>query len=172
MIVNLSASSANLIMRFCKAGTAGLPTSIAKSPRATMMPSLSAMMLSKAPGMMASARSTFAMVFTLPTPCFVLAASANWRAYAISAPSFGKLIAKKSTPIAIAASKSAISFSVKAGAVKPPPARLIPLLLESGPPCSTRVKISPPFTFSTRNTTKPSLSKRRSPGLTSVGNSL
>ena len=80
MIVNLSASSAHLIMRFCSAGTAGLPTSIAKSPRATMMPSLSAIMLLSAAGSMASARSTFAMVRTLPTPYLALAASANLRA--------------------------------------------------------------------------------------------
>ena len=159
-------------MRLCKAGTAAFPTSMARSPRATIMPSLSAMILLRASGSIASARSTLAIVLTLPTPYLALAASASLRAYAISAPSFGKLIAKKSTPIAIAESKSAMSFSVSAGAVKPPPARLMPLLLESGPPCSTSVKISPPLTLSTRNTTSPSLSKRRSPGFTSFGNSL
>ena len=159
-------------MRFCNAGTAALPTSIARSPRATIMPSLCSIMLLSALGSIASARSTLAMVRTLLTPYLALAASASLRAYAISAPSFGKLIAKKSTPIAIAASRSVISFSVSAGAVKPPPARLIPLLFESGPPCSTSVKISPPLTLSTRSTTKPSFNKRRSPGFTSLGSSL
>ena len=80
VIVNLSASSASLIMRFCKAGTAALPTSMAKSPRATIMPSLSAIMLLSASISIASARSTFAIVRTLPTPCLMLAASANLRA--------------------------------------------------------------------------------------------
>ena len=80
VIVNLSASSAKAIILFCNAGTAALPTSIAKSPRATIMPSLSAMMLSKAAGTIASARSTFAIVRTLPTPYLALAASASLRA--------------------------------------------------------------------------------------------
>ena len=80
VIVNLSASKAKRIMRFCKAGTAGLPTSIAKSPRATIMPSLSAIILSSAPGAIASARSTLAIKRALPLPCLTLAASASLRA--------------------------------------------------------------------------------------------
>ena len=40
VMTTLSNSRAILIMRFCNAGTAALPTSTARSPRATMMPSL------------------------------------------------------------------------------------------------------------------------------------
>ena len=43
----LSSSSAILIMRFCSAGTAALPTSTARSPRATMMPSEALRMASR-----------------------------------------------------------------------------------------------------------------------------
>jgi len=42
----LSISRAMRIIRFCRAGTAALPTSTARSPRATMMPSLALRMAS------------------------------------------------------------------------------------------------------------------------------
>src|SRR2546429_242626 len=42
-----------------------------------------------------------------------------------------------------------MSFAVSAGAVRPPPSRLMPLLFESAPPTSTRVVISLPSTTST-----------------------
>ena len=51
-------SRARLIMRFCNAGTAALPTSTAKSPRATIMPSDAKIISSKFS--IASTRSIFA----------------------------------------------------------------------------------------------------------------
>jgi hypothetical protein len=47
VITTLSCSRARRIMRFCSAGTAALPTSTARSPRATMMPSLALRMDSR-----------------------------------------------------------------------------------------------------------------------------
>ena len=47
VITTLSSSRARRIMRFCSAGTAALPTSTARSPRATMMPSLARRMASR-----------------------------------------------------------------------------------------------------------------------------
>ena len=59
VMTTLSCLCAKRIMRFCKAGTAALPTSTAKSPRATMMPSLACKMFSSSG--MASARSILAI---------------------------------------------------------------------------------------------------------------
>ena len=81
VIVSLLASSAILIMRFCSAGTAALPTSTARSPRATMMPSV-ASRISLSIGI-ASARSIFAMMSGF-TPCFSPAMVASWRAISTS----------------------------------------------------------------------------------------
>ena len=88
-----SISRAILIMRFCSAGTVAAPTSTAKSPRATMMPSLAFKMLSSAG--IASLRSIFAMSAGL---CFQgsPATLANCRAISMSVEFFGKLTAKYS----------------------------------------------------------------------------
>ena len=68
-------------MRFCSAGTAALPTSTARSPRATMMPS-AASRISFSSGI-ASARSILAMICGF-TPCFSPAIVASWRAISTS----------------------------------------------------------------------------------------
>ena len=60
VMTNLSEARAIRIMRFCKPGTAAFPTSTAKSPRATMMPS-EASKISCSKGM-ASARSILAII--------------------------------------------------------------------------------------------------------------
>ncbi len=60
VITTLSISRASLIMRFCSAGTAALPTSTARSPRATMMPSLAFRMASSTG--IASLRSILAII--------------------------------------------------------------------------------------------------------------
>ena len=60
VMVTLSSSRAMRIMRFCSAGTAALPTSTARSPRATMMPSLALRMASS--WGMASLRSILAII--------------------------------------------------------------------------------------------------------------
>ena len=59
VMTTLSISRAMRIMRFCSAGTAALPTSTARSPRATMMPSLALRMFSSCG--MASLRSILAI---------------------------------------------------------------------------------------------------------------
>ncbi len=58
-----------------------------------------------------------------------------------------------------------MSLAVSAGAVRPPPWRLMPLLFDSSPPTLTVVKISWPTTRSTISTIRPSLSSSLSPGL-------
>ena len=68
-------------MRFCSAGTAASPTSTARSPRATMMPS-DASRISRSFGM-ASARSIFAMICGF-MPCFSPAIDVSWRAISTS----------------------------------------------------------------------------------------
>ncbi len=63
VITSLFDSRAMRIMRFCSAGTAALPTSTARSPRATMMPSEASRMSCSAG--IASARSILAIIFGL-----------------------------------------------------------------------------------------------------------
>ena len=86
----LSNSRAILIMRFCSAGTAALPTSTAKSPRATMMPS-EARKISSSLGI-ASARSILAISPGL-WPNSAAATLHNWRAISMSVAHLGKLTA-------------------------------------------------------------------------------
>ena len=90
VMATLSISRAILIMRFCNAGTAALPTSTAKSPRATMMPSLARKISSK--WGMASKRSILAI-----SPGLCLKGSAatlqSWRAISMSVAFLGKLTA-------------------------------------------------------------------------------
>ena len=86
-------SRARRIMRFCKAGTAALPTSTAKSPRATMMPSDASMISSKFS--IASIRSildTKPGCTLMPKAAHSLATAS--RAMCISAAFFTKLTAK------------------------------------------------------------------------------
>ena len=59
---------------------------------------------------------------------------------------FGNDTATKSTPSDIAVRMSSMSLAVSAGAVRPPPWRLIPLLFDSSPPIFTVVWISLPIT--------------------------
>ena len=60
---------------------------------------------------------------------------------------------------------SSMSFSVSAAADRPPPLRLMPLLLDSTPPCTTLQMISVPLTSSTQNSMRPSSSSRVTPAL-------
>ena len=59
---------------------------------------------------------------------------------------------------------SSMSFAVSAGAVRPPPRRLMPLLFDSVPPSSTRVTMRGPLTASTLRRISPSSSSRIAPG--------
>ena len=92
VMTNLSAAVANLIMRFCSAGTAALPTSTARSPLATIIPSEAAIMPSNTPGSIASARSILAIKRT-SCPFFEVCELASSRANSISCAFFGKLMA-------------------------------------------------------------------------------
>jgi hypothetical protein len=82
VIVSLLRSRASRIIRFCSPGTAALPTSTARSPRATMIPS-DASMISSSAGI-ASARS----IFAIRSPC-PFAARRSWRAMYMSSLFFG-----------------------------------------------------------------------------------
>ena len=64
VIVTLLSSLAMRIMRFCSAGTAASPTSTARSPRATMIPSDAFRISSRLP--IASKRSIFAIISARP----------------------------------------------------------------------------------------------------------
>ena len=90
VIATLSISRAILIMRFCSAGTAALPTSTAKSPRATMMPSEARKISSK--WGIASKRSILAIK---PGLCLNGSAATlhNCRAISMSVAFLGKLTA-------------------------------------------------------------------------------
>ena len=87
VIVTLLRSRAARIIRFCSPGTAALPTSTARSPRATMMPS-DASMISSSAGI-ASARSIFAISSALPP-----AARSSCRAMYMSSLLFGNETAR------------------------------------------------------------------------------
>lgn len=97
---------------------------------------------------------------------------ASWRAISMSVAFLGNDTAMYSTPIAMAVRMSSMSFAVSAGAVSPPPWRLMPLLFESSPPTLTTVWISSPTTRETVSTMSPSLSSSTSPDLRSRGRSL
>ena len=91
VMASLFDARAILIMRFCKAGTAALPTSTAKSPRATMMPSDASRISCRAG--MASARSILAIIIGLwwyASPAIL----ASWRAISMSVAHFGKEMAR------------------------------------------------------------------------------
>ncbi len=91
VMTTLSISRAMRIMRFCSAGTDALPTSTARSPRATMMPSLAFRMDSRLG--IASVRSILAIIAGLwrfDSP----ATLASWRAISMSVAFFGKLTAR------------------------------------------------------------------------------
>ena len=90
VMTTLSISRAIRIMRFCSAGTAALPTSTARSPRATMMPS-EALRIASSVGI-ASARSILAIspgLWRHSSP----ATLHSWRAISMSVAFFGKLTA-------------------------------------------------------------------------------
>jgi hypothetical protein len=97
---------------------------------------------------------------------------ASWRAISMSVALFGKLTARYSHWNDIATLMSSMSLAVSAGAVRPPPALLMPLLFDSTPPTTTRVCTSSPRTASTTRRSRPSLSSSVSPGRTSRGSSL
>ena len=134
-----------------------------------MMPSL-AFRISARCGM-ASLRSILAII---AGRCRVAspATLASWRAISMSVAFFGKLTARNSHWKDTAVLMSSMSFIVSAGAVRPPPALLMPLLLESSPPSTTRVCTCSPRTASTVSLSRPSLSNSVSPGRTSRGSSL
>ena len=67
---------------------------------------------------------------------------------------------------------SSMSLPVSAGAVRPPPCLLMPLLLLSSPPILTVVCTASPRTSVTVSTIRPSFSSSVSPGFTSRGSSL
>ncbi len=90
VMTTLSMSRAMRIIFFCSAGTAALPTSTARSPRATMMPSLT-LRISSRRGM-ASARSIFAIRPGLWRNS-AAATLHSWRAISMSVAFFGKLTA-------------------------------------------------------------------------------
>ncbi|MNC84677.1 hypothetical protein D3C83_02360 [compost metagenome] len=116
---------------------------------------------------MASARSIFATVSALPPALRIRS-----RAQRMSSPERGNETPRKSALSFAAVLMSCLSFSVSAGAVRPPPLRLMPLLLESGPPCSTTHRMREPFTDETPSTMRPSSSSSVSPVRTSFGSFL
>ena len=132
---------------FCTPTNSASPISTPKSPRATMITSDARIISSIASSVATvSARSTLATIRGLKP-----ASLASFRAYSISAPFLGNDTARYSTPISAAVLISALSLSVRAGAVRPPPLRLIPLLFESGPATVTSVNTFEPSTDSTFN---------------------
>ncbi len=96
----------------------------------------------------------------------------SWRAISMSVALFGKLTARYSHWNDIAVLMSSMSLAVSAGAVRPPPALLMPLLFDSSPPTTTVVCTSSPRTPSTVRRSSPSLRSNVSPGRTSRGSSL
>ena len=90
VMTTLSISRAMVIIFFCSAGTAALPTSTARSPRATMMPSDTRRISSRRG--MASARSIFA-ISAGRWPYSAAATLHSWRAISMSMAFLGKLTA-------------------------------------------------------------------------------
>ena len=130
-----------------------------------MMPS-HAFMMSASAGI-ASARSILAMRSAVPPE-----ARMSSRAMYMSAPLLGKDTARKSAFMREAVRTSSMSLGVSAGAVRPPPWRLIPLWLESVPPWRVTVWISSPRTSTTSSSSLPSSRSSTSPPRTSRGSSL
>ena len=77
-----------------------------------------------------------------------------------------------SAPIFRAKRRSLASFSVSAGRETAAPGRLMPLLLEMGPPTMTRVRTRVGVTSMASRRILPSSSRSLSPGFTSPGRPL
>jgi hypothetical protein len=126
VMASLLCSRAMRIMRFCSAGTAASPTSTARSPRATMMPS-------EASGCPRGWRSP--------------RRARSWRSAAHAAGGAQQLARHVHVGAGLgeghrdevgleaqaAVLMSSMSLAVSAGAVRPPPWRLMPLLFDSSP---------------------------------------
>ena len=153
---------ARLIIFFCTAGRLASPISTPRSPRATITASDALIMASRFSS--ASARSILAMIPPSPP-----ASRNNCRARLISSALRGNETATKSASMSAAVTISALSFSVSASAVNPPPLRLMPLLSDSSPPTSTLQLILGPSTDLTCSTIRPSSSTSTSFALTSSG---
>ena len=144
------------------------PTSIPKSPRATITPSQASMMSSSKPlSATTSARSIFAMIPALtPTSFRRLLASS------MSPTEATKETATKSGWMLSMLLISFLSFSVSAGAAIPPPSLLTPFRELSFPPMTTVQLMVVAFTLSTRRRIFPSSNSRMSSTSTLLGRSL
>ena len=150
---------------FWTRGTSEKGSSTPRSPRATIMPSNLSMMscrFSTAWGF-----SIFAITGTrMPSSSMIL-----WTG-STSAPVRTKESAIMSAPIFSAKRRSSASFSVSAGRETAAPGRLIPLLLEMGPPTITRVRTVVGVTSIASRRILPSSSRSLSPSFTSPGRPL
>ena len=141
-------------------GTCSAGISTPKSPLATIMPSLAAIIRSRFS--MPSAFSIFAIT------CMVDPDSS--RIPLISSMASGvrtKDAAIKSNPCSMPNRMSSLSLSVRAGSLIFTPGTLTPFLWPSSPPLMTLQTISSPFTATTKSSIRPSSMRIRFPGSTS-----
>ena len=146
----------------CTRGTRCSGISRPRSPRATITPSATARISSSLS--IASGRSSLAMIGTSGRPSRAVIA----RAATMSAADWTKLSAMTSTPSARPKARSRASFSVTPEAGSGTPGALMPLCSPSSLPKITVVVISRSVADSTRSSTCPSSSSRRSPAPTAL----
>ncbi|SHZ44273.1 Uncharacterised protein [Mycobacteroides abscessus subsp. abscessus] len=158
-------SRAIWIARFCTMGTSSSGSSTPRSPRATMIASKANTIASRLAT--ASGFSSLAITGTR-RPTRSMTACTN----STSLGERTKDRAMRSTPSRSANSKSAMSFSERAGTETFMPGSDNPLLLLTGPPSVTRQTTSSPSIASTVRPTLPSSTRSLSPTAASAANCL
>ena len=148
--------------RFCRNGTSSSGISTPRSPRATITPSNAATISS-----MHSMACGFSILAI--TGSHTRSSSITERTSAASSADRTNDNAIRSARRPRAQRRSSVSFSLMAGTLTATPGRLIPLLLLSVPPTSTRVTTSVSETVTAVRATRPSSMRIRSPGRTSPG---
>mmetsp|Transcript_30124 Transcript_30124/g.84134 ORF Transcript_30124/g.84134 Transcript_30124/m.84134 type:complete len:348 (+) Transcript_30124:380-1423(+) len=150
---------------FCTANTSCAGISMPRSPRATMIPSLAAMMAStfSTPSWFSILDITMMCCPASPSAAFT---SSTWEALRM------KLAKMKSTPIFAPNSRSRRSFSETAGSVTMAPGRLTPFFSPRAAVFTARHLTPPGEVSSTCRLSSPSSMKTLIPGLTTFGRSL
>ncbi len=161
-MTGLPASRHRCTARFCTKGTASSGSSTPRSPRATITPSNAAMISSRFST--ACGFSTLARTGRRTPSSSMM----SWTS-TMSAALRTNDRAMRSAPLRSAHRRSSRSFSDRAGTLTATPGRLNPLLSDTRPPSTTTVWTRGPSTFVTLSSMRPSSTRTRSPGVTSLG---
>ena len=162
VMTGLPAMLVRRIIFFCSMGTSQAGISTPRSPRATISPSLAAIISSRL-----STPSRFS-ILEMMRMCSPPQSRRQARMSSTSLARRTKEAATKSKSCSAAKRRSARSFSVREGRCIGTPGMLMLLLLESGPPLRTRQRMSCASMLSTSSSMSPSSMSTRQPGVSSL----